>query len=48
MKAHVGVDSKHKIVHTAVVTSANVSDAAVLPADGTCASEFSATNKPMG
>ncbi len=31
MKAHVGVDSKHKIVHTAVVTPANVSDAAVLP-----------------
>ncbi len=26
-----GVDSKHKIVHTAVVTAANVSDAAVLP-----------------
>ena len=31
MKAHVGVDSKHKIVHSAVVTAANVSDAAVLP-----------------
>ncbi len=31
MKAHVGVDSKHKIVHSAVVTPANVSDAAVLP-----------------
>lgn len=31
MKAHVGVDSKHKIVHTAIVTPANVSDAAVLP-----------------
>src|SRR6476646_3077837 len=31
MKAHVGVDSKHKIVHTAVVTAAHVSDAAVLP-----------------
>lgn len=31
MKAHVGVDSKYKIVHSAVVTAANVSDAAVLP-----------------
>ncbi len=31
MKAHVGVDSKHKIVHSAVVTAAHVSDAAVLP-----------------
>jgi len=31
MKAHVGVDSKMKIIHTAVVTAANVSDAAVLP-----------------
>lgn len=31
MKAHVGVDSKHKIVHTAVVTAANVADATVLP-----------------
>jgi transposase, IS5 family len=31
MKAHVGVDSKTKIIHTAVVTAANVSDGAVLP-----------------
>ena len=31
MKAHVGVDSKHKIVHTAVVTAAHVADATVLP-----------------
>lgn len=31
MKAHVGVDSKQKIVHSAVVTPANTSDAAVLP-----------------
>jgi IS5 family transposase len=31
MKAHVGVDSKTKIIHTAVVTAANVSDAAILP-----------------
>jgi transposase, IS5 family len=31
MKAHVGVDSKTKIIHTAVVTAANVSDVAVLP-----------------
>mgnify|MGYP005819345417 CR=1 FL=1 len=31
MKAHVGVDSKTKLVHSAVVTPANTSDAAVLP-----------------
>jgi IS5 family transposase len=31
MKAHVGVDSKTKIIHTAVVTAAHVSDAAILP-----------------
>ncbi len=31
MKAHVGVDSKTKIIHTAVATAANVSDAAMLP-----------------
>jgi len=31
MKAHVGVDSKTKIIHTAVVTAANVSDVAMLP-----------------
>ena len=31
MKAHVGVDSKTKIIHTAVVTAANVSDMAILP-----------------
>jgi transposase, IS5 family len=31
MKAHVGVDSKTKIIHTAVVTAANVADAVVLP-----------------
>src|SRR6476646_4723017 len=31
MKAHVGVDSKTKIIHTAVVTAANVSDGAILP-----------------
>jgi IS5 family transposase len=30
MKAHVGVDSKHKIVHSAVVTPANVADSTVL------------------
>lgn len=30
MKAHVGVDSKTKIIHTAVATAANVSDVAVL------------------
>ena len=31
MKAHVGVDSKAKIVHSAVVTPANVADSTVLP-----------------
>jgi len=31
MKAHVGVDSKTKLIHTAVVTAANVADATVLP-----------------
>jgi len=31
MKAHVGVDSKTKIIHSAVVTAANVADATVLP-----------------
>jgi transposase, IS5 family len=31
MKAHVGVDSNTKLIHTAVVTPANVADATVLP-----------------
>jgi len=31
MKAHMGVDSKTKIIHTAVATAANVADSAVLP-----------------
>lgn len=31
MKAHVGVDSKSKIIHSAVVTAAHVADATVLP-----------------
>ena len=31
MKAHVGVDSKTKIIHSAVVTAANMADSAVLP-----------------
>ena len=31
MKAHIGVDSKHKIVHSAVVTPAHVADCTVLP-----------------
>src|SRR5271170_4137729 len=31
MKAHVGVDSKTKIIHTAVATAANVSDVVILP-----------------
>jgi transposase, IS5 family len=31
MKAHVGVDSKTKLIHTAVVTPAHVADASVLP-----------------
>ena len=31
MKAHVGVDSKTKLVHSAVATAANVADSTVLP-----------------
>src|SRR6266403_4895591 len=31
MKAHVGVDSKTKLIHSVVATVANVSDAAILP-----------------
>jgi len=31
MKAHVGVDSKTKIIHTAVATAANIADSTVLP-----------------
>src|SRR5438128_11453378 len=31
MKAHVGVDSKTKIIHTAVATAANVDNSAALP-----------------
>jgi transposase, IS5 family len=31
MKTHVGVDSKTKIIHTAVATAANVPDVAMLP-----------------
>jgi IS5 family transposase len=31
MNAHVGVDSKTKIIHTAVATAAHVSDLAILP-----------------
>jgi IS5 family transposase len=31
MKAHVGVDSKTKLIHTAVATAANVAEATVLP-----------------
>jgi IS5 family transposase len=31
MKGHVGVDSKTKIIHTAVVTPAHVADGTVLP-----------------
>ena len=31
MKAHIGVDSQHKIVHSAVVTAANIADCSVLP-----------------
>ena len=31
MKAHVGVDSKTKLIHRAVATAANVADATVLP-----------------
>jgi transposase, IS5 family len=31
MKAHMGVDSKTKIIHSVVATAANVADSAVLP-----------------
>src|ERR1700689_1829504 len=31
MKAHIGVDSRTKLIHTAMVTPANVADATVLP-----------------
>jgi IS5 family transposase len=31
MKAHVGVDSKRKIIHSVVGTAANIADSAVLP-----------------
>ena len=31
MKAHIGVDSKSKIIHAVVATPANVADSAVLP-----------------
>ncbi|MGH9511111.1 MAG: transposase [Terriglobales bacterium] len=31
MRAHVGVDSKTKIIHTAGATAANVADSTVLP-----------------
>jgi len=31
MKAHVGVDSKTKIIHTVVATAANVADSTILP-----------------
>src|SRR5271166_546762 len=31
MKAHVGVDSRTKLIHSALVTPANVADATVLP-----------------
>ena len=31
MKAHIGVDSKQKVIHSVVATSANVADATILP-----------------
>jgi transposase, IS5 family len=31
MKLHVGVDSRTKLIHAAVATSANVADSRVLP-----------------
>ena len=31
MKAHIGVDSKQKVIHTVVATAANVADATILP-----------------
>ena len=31
MKAHIGVDSRSKVIHSVVATAANVADATVLP-----------------
>jgi IS5 family transposase len=31
MKAHIGVDSKNKLIHSVVATAANVADSTVLP-----------------
>jgi IS5 family transposase len=31
MKAHIGVDSKHKLIHSVVATAANVADSQMLP-----------------
>ena len=31
MKAHVGVDSRHKIIHTILASAANVADSLALP-----------------
>ena len=31
MKAHVGVDARHKLIHSVVATSGNVADSTVLP-----------------
>ena len=31
MKAHIGVDSKNKIIHSVVATAANVADSQILP-----------------
>lgn len=31
MKAHIGVDSRHKVIHAVVATAANVHDATILP-----------------
>ena len=31
MKAHIAVDSKHKVIHAVVATAANVADATILP-----------------
>lgn len=31
LKAHIGVDSRHKLIHTVLASAANVSDAAALP-----------------
>ena len=57
MKAHVGVDSKTKIIHTAVATAANVADSRVAylsdfltyarPPQGNCCKQTIALKSPQ-